>query len=73
MPLGDGFLNEDLEKKSRFAGPENFLRLETDLDFSRCRLRGRASTVYLVSLLKALFKTNSRCISLKEMAENFSW
>jgi hypothetical protein len=29
------FLGGDLEKKSKFAGPENFLRLETDLDFSR--------------------------------------
>ena len=25
----------DLEKKSRFAGPEIFLRFEADLDFSR--------------------------------------
>jgi hypothetical protein len=28
-------LGGDLEKKSRFAGPEIFLRFETDLDFSR--------------------------------------
>jgi hypothetical protein len=27
------FLGGDLEKKSRFAGPEIFLRFETDLDF----------------------------------------
>ena len=33
-------------KKSRFAGPEIFLRFETDLDFqkSRCRLKGRICT-----------------------------
>ena len=29
------FLGGDLEKKSRFAGPEIFLRFEADLDFSR--------------------------------------
>ena len=36
------FLGGDLEKKSRFAGPEIFLRFEADLDFqkSRCRLKG---------------------------------
>ena len=26
---------DKLKKKSRFAGPENFLRFEADLDFSR--------------------------------------
>ena len=29
------FLGGDLEKKSRFAGPEIFLRFQADLDFSR--------------------------------------
>ena len=29
------FLSGDLEKKSRFAGPEIFLRCEADLDFSK--------------------------------------
>ena len=29
------FLSRDLEKKSRFAGPEIFLRFETDLNFTR--------------------------------------
>ena len=29
------FLGGDLEKKSRFAGPDIFLRFEADLDFSR--------------------------------------
>ena len=29
------FLGGDLEKKSKFAGPEIFLRFEADLDFSR--------------------------------------
>ena len=28
-------LGGDLEKKSRFAGPDIFLRFEVDLDFSR--------------------------------------
>ena len=31
------FLGGDQEKKSRFPGPEIFLRFETDLDFSRPR------------------------------------
>ena len=37
------FLSGDLEKKSKFAGPEILLRFETDLDFqkSRCRLKGQ--------------------------------
>ena len=41
------FLGGDLEKRSRFAGPEIFLRFEADLDFqdldfqkSRCRIKG---------------------------------
>ena len=29
------YLGGDLEKKSRFAGPEIFLRFEVELDFSR--------------------------------------
>ena len=29
------FLGGDLEKKSKFAGPEIFLRFEAGLDFSR--------------------------------------
>ena len=44
------FLCGDLEKKSRFAGPEIFLRFEADLDFqeSRCRLKGRNTTSEVV-------------------------
>ena len=50
-----------MEKNSRFAGPEVFLRFEADLDFqkSRCRLKGLKKVV--VSNLLFHFFEVCRC------------